>query len=356
LLFEKRFGGASYEDVYDAVMLKDTSFIVVGETSSTPNQVENVYIFRVNKFGDRLWTKSIGSLFPDKAKSVKLLNDTTLYIAGEMYDEVEMKQRGMLMKMHINGTIEWTKLYGSETKHGFHDLNIFNDTIRVVGYFYDSEVNNVSNFYMSSHLLNGDEIKVNKEYHIGTYTIDFIQDYEGNFLLLKSVSGEPDIPTFDEGFDASAYYYSGKLIFLNHDFKFSYLGDDFVNQMIKTNDGGMAVLGYNSFPLNGGNNVLFAKIAKNKYYNSQEISSNLVKINLIDSTRTLIYPNPANNHFIIETEFDFENVLLYNYLQQIVLISDSSKINVKELPNGIYFLTVNGKNGELIQSKIVVQH
>lgn len=354
LLFEKRFGGDSYEDIFDAVMLKDTSFIVVGETSSTPNEVENVYIFRVNKFGDRLWTKSLGSNYPDRAKSIKLLNDTIVYIAGEMYDENLMKQRGMLMRMHIDGNVEWTKLYGSETKHGFNDLNIFNDTIRVVGYVYNSSENDRSNLYMSSHLLDGIEIKQNVEYNNGTYTIDFIQNYNNNFLLLKSIKDEPSIPTFEDGYDASAYLYNGDLLFQSLDFKFSDVGDDFIYQMIKTNDDGIAVIGYNSSPQIGGTNVLFVKIGQGNYYNSTITNGGLLAINEDSKLNSSIYPNPVNYILTVNANIDFALIRMYNNLGQYVLSTDKPTINVSNLPEGLYFLSIYQENGELIQTKISI--
>lgn len=356
LLFEKRFGGDSYEDVFDAVMLKDTSFIVVGETSSTPNEVENVYIFRVNKFGDRLWTKSLGSNFPDRAKSVKILNDTIVYIAGEMYDENLMKQRGMLMKMHIDGTVEWTNLYGSETKHGFNDLNIFNDTIRVVGYTQrdlSTAKNDYFRFILDLAGVNWDEQFTN---FIGSRGINGIEIFNNSEVVISvTLKDEPLIPTYEFGVDNIVYKYDKPIITHNAAINISKQYDDIQNQMLKTNDRGIVCVGYNS----DGNfeRVTLLKIDGRSSFTYEELvmdASNLVKIEEKGKLKAVVYPNPTDELLKIKTELKPRRIELYSAIGDLVLSTDQLEINVSNLPEGLYFLSIYQENGQFIQTKISI--
>jgi hypothetical protein len=357
LLFENRYGGVNYEDIYDAVMLKDTSFIAVGVTNSTLNEVENVYILRINKFGERLWTKSIGSNFPDWAKSIKIYDDTTVFIVGEMYDELFLKQRGMLMKMHINGTVHWTQLFGDETRVGFNDLNITNDTIRVVGYVYNEFENDRSNLYMSSHLLDGTFIKKNVDYLNGEYIVNHILSYENNYLMFMSVKNDPIIPTYEDGLiDASCYFYNSEFIYLNNDFKFSNIGEDLVNQVISSNDGGVLVIGYNEVPNIGGNNVMLVKIGAKNYF-TPEVTGNVGLVSIKENEAiksSKIYPNPVNSILNIDSDNLFK-AKIFNSIGELIFTSNMTKIDVSNLDNGVYFIELTGDNFKTTE-KIIIQH
>jgi hypothetical protein len=141
-LFEKNYGSSAYENILDAVMLKDTSFILVGETTNTPNESENIYLLRINKFGDTLWTKNFGSEQKDVARSIQILNDTIVYIAGEYYVEDSLTQKALLIRMHIDGTLEWLKTFGNIGKSAFNDIHVFENQIRAVGYNQSENFNN----------------------------------------------------------------------------------------------------------------------------------------------------------------------------------------------------------------------
>ena len=49
LIWEKSFGGLGWEKTNDAVLLSDSSQIIVGQTNSNTNGDEDIYILRINK-------------------------------------------------------------------------------------------------------------------------------------------------------------------------------------------------------------------------------------------------------------------------------------------------------------------
>ncbi|MBI2257688.1 MAG: hypothetical protein HYU67_02190 [Flavobacteriia bacterium] len=273
LLWENIIGGVGYEDIYDAVILKDTSFILVGESTSNSNEDENVYILRVNRFGQKIWDKNIDNYGVDRAMSIKMYNDTTAFIVGESYQNVWQKTFGFLSKMHINGTIDWTKYYENKDKLVFNDMNIKNDTIRIAGYTKDYFENEHKNLYLSSHDINGETILINIEYRYYAVSCEFIENYENDFLILRAMEGEAEF-IYNYGLDAKAYRYNGDLYFLSVYFDLSYLYEDVINDVISTSDGGILYVGYATNPYDGGENVLIMKIAKGNNFQSY-ISRNL---------------------------------------------------------------------------------
>ena len=67
-----------------------------------------------------------------------------------------------------------------------------------------------------------------------------------------------------------------------------------------------------------------------------------------------LYPNPANN-LIQVIGSDFQSAEIFNTLGQRVMISESSEINVENLPNGIYFVHLHGLNISK-QIKFIIEH
>ena len=70
----------------------------------------------------------------------------------------------------------------------------------------------------------------------------------------------------------------------------------------------------------------------------------------------MVYPNPANNVVHI-SGVDMVNVKVFNCMGQLVLIQHNTKtINVSELTNGLYILSMEVSTGNIIQKKIIINH
>lgn len=86
------------------------------------------------------------------------------------------------------------------------------------------------------------------------------------------------------------------------------------------------------------------------------ISSPTVGINETDQLAVSFAPNPANEFVTIQIE-QTANLELYNAMGQLVLaqeIANTTKLNVSELPAGIYHLTVQSNKGAA-SHKLVIQ-
>ena len=67
----------------------------------------------------------------------------------------------------------------------------------------------------------------------------------------------------------------------------------------------------------------------------------------VDADLTEIFPNPTNGLININTEKLIEQVQVYNSLGELCLVTDNSILNINKLPNGIYYLTILFKTGEI---------
>lgn len=68
-----------------------------------------------------------------------------------------------------------------------------------------------------------------------------------------------------------------------------------------------------------------------------------------------IYPNPAHDIIFVGTNNDLpvQNIQLYNIAGQLVMTSNELEINVSELPEGVYFVTVFTENQKFVERIII---
>jgi Secretion system C-terminal sorting domain len=107
---------------------------------------------------------------------------------------------------------------------------------------------------------------------------------------------------------------------------------------------------------NGGNSdisVRFVRVIKN---NNPALSINEGKINSIEND-IAIYPNPTNSILNIESEIEFSEIMITDLLGKLIIEKKGAftSIDVKNLVNGVYFVSLKAKNGQQLNSKFIKQ-
>jgi hypothetical protein len=356
LLWEKTIGGAGWERLNDAVMLPDTSFILVGETTSTNNEVEDLYIARISKSGDELWTRKIGGDGADIGNAVKMLNDTTVVIAGEYYVADSLTYKALLVCMHIDGTVQWQQIYGATDRFGFKDLYIDNDEIRAVGY---KQVLDPWILPQDYRLVTDAAGVVSVEESTpkeGSFFIGKITEYgsEGKYYLIFEATDVPEIPTYTGGgSDILIVRYNDDLSWDQAFYNPSNLGHDQCNQLIATSDGGAVFVGYNSNAGLGGSNVILVKVGADDDFptaNSLPVQSHLVSVEeILEPGYVQAYPNPVRDLLQLESiVVGSKKLRMYDAFGKEVFQSAFEAeltLDLRTMAPGIYFLEVSTAGG-----------
>lgn len=66
-----------------------------------------------------------------------------------------------------------------------------------------------------------------------------------------------------------------------------------------------------------------------------------------------ITPNPANQHISIQTNYSIAHVKIHSLSGQLLISKNTSKIDIATLAAGVYVVTVELDNGELITKKLI---
>lgn len=345
LEWAKNYGNENWERLWDAKQLADESFILVGESEGEAAQKKDIYIVKTDLAGDTIWTKTIQTPENEVAYRVEILNDTTLVIAGEQWENGS--ESGYIAEIKMNGEIinEWTtNEYGATS---FRDISVLDEEIYVIGYF-----KLASTGFLNTIFLRLDENYETLASEIGnTEGDDFgtnllILGYSRVYWTLKTQSSAFNV--FEGGWDLFLLRYDVDMFHNGLSLGFSGVNDDEIFQMIPTEDGGFIMVGKCSDireSLSSGSNIMVIKIGPNdEFTNEADQNNDFVSINEQDNKAILIYPNPFSDQIYLKNIPGNSSITVYNQIGEIMPISyseSSSTINLSHLSRGTYTLQVN---------------
>ncbi|MCX6565905.1 MAG: hypothetical protein NTW38_05700 [Candidatus Aminicenantes bacterium] len=122
----KSYGGNSLDSGYQAIENNDGGFTVAASTSSFQSQGTDIWIFKVNSYGDMIWQRALGTAMADEPSSIQATPDGGSIVVGSSWNGYG---RAFALRLNGNGTVKWYKTY--------FEAGYFND------HSYDSEFNSV---------------------------------------------------------------------------------------------------------------------------------------------------------------------------------------------------------------------
>jgi hypothetical protein len=108
----KTFGGVSSEKAWSVQQTSDGGFIVVGTTLSFGAGDFDVYVIRTDVNGNTAWTKTYGGADLDEGRSVWQTTDGGFIITGLTYSFGAGSRDVYLIKINSFGDVLWEKTYG----------------------------------------------------------------------------------------------------------------------------------------------------------------------------------------------------------------------------------------------------
>lgn len=405
--FERAIGNHDNEVGRSVVQLTDSSYVTVGYTNSIGFGGYDVYLIKTDKIGNVIWQKTIGGSDWDFAYSLQETTDGGFIIGGTTYSFGYGNADGYVIKTDASGNVSWSKTYGGANDDEFKSvIQTIDGGYALTGYtksYNDIDSGDVWVFKLD---LNGDSVwskyyggskedfgnqiiesSITGEFYIagGSASIgaglldgylfrinnigNFINDgadgtSNGNeeFTSVKFSSRSPNIVAVGMKEIFPAFNLQFKIIEVTSTItytnatEYGSTSDDEIFNFVSTKDKGYACVGYTSGFGALNKDVYFLKIDSTLYGSTSIVSVNeYSNINLNVS----IYPNPIlGNEIIISSEkslIDLNLSLINNLGQEfeiktkMVYLSDKNiRINLEDLPNGVYYLGIGNKIEKLI--------
>jgi hypothetical protein len=109
--FERTFGNNLNDSGYCAQMTADTGFIIVGKTAMSSTN-DDVYLIKLNKYGNPRWSKTIGGPNNDFGYCVRQTTDNGFIICGKTASFGAGGDDVYLNKTDNSGATTWYKTFG----------------------------------------------------------------------------------------------------------------------------------------------------------------------------------------------------------------------------------------------------
>jgi hypothetical protein len=123
----RSYGGYDYEIAQSILQTTDGGYIVVGSTLSFGAGGSDVYVIKADSLGDTLWTCTYGGTGFEYADEVQQTNDGGYIIAGCTESFGSGGYDLYLIKINTFGDTVWTIVYGSEDSEYGRSVDLTND-------------------------------------------------------------------------------------------------------------------------------------------------------------------------------------------------------------------------------------
>ncbi|PKP31497.1 MAG: hypothetical protein CVT99_09145 [Bacteroidetes bacterium HGW-Bacteroidetes-16] len=107
--WERTYGGDDADNGWSVQQTTDLGYIITGYTKSFGNGGSDVYLIKTDNNGDTIWTKTYGSLGDDYGHSVKQTTDNGYIITGNTWSTSNSSNDVFLIKTDSNGDTLWTR-------------------------------------------------------------------------------------------------------------------------------------------------------------------------------------------------------------------------------------------------------
>ncbi|MEO9964169.1 MAG: T9SS type A sorting domain-containing protein [Reichenbachiella sp.] len=368
-------GGQSQDIPYDLAVDEDENIYLTGAFQKKArfgqiflhaNNYTDMFLNKYGPNGDLIWAKQSFSKSKVVGKVLEV-HERQIYIAGEFSDELSLEGKRLksngnsdifLANYSLDGNLNYYKSMGSNGSDEINQIKMINEYLYMVGSFQArSNSDNWTSFGGKDAFLQ--KLNTNGEFvwnkTLGGAGIDVGQslgsDSKGNIIVVGNFNDQIQINDsihFSQGFSdlyLSRFNDQGELDY------FETRGgsnQDHVNRVLVVNDRAL-ITGF----FTGPQDLRFTSFgASDIFLTSINLSSHETEMTKLTY---VTYPNPSEGEFLIVGNSVIKTIVIYNQ-SGIMILNDQNvnntehKINLLEMPNGVYVVEINGS----INKKIII--
>ena len=116
-LWEKTYGNEKYERCTQMLPTSDGNFLLIGQRNVGPDKNIDSYILKIDDKGNRLWEKCYGGNFPERTYYGGETPNGDFLISGSILPYETAKADIFLFRINKQGELVWTKTIGEEKVH-----------------------------------------------------------------------------------------------------------------------------------------------------------------------------------------------------------------------------------------------
>jgi len=126
-VWQKTFGGSSWDEAYSIQQTSDGGYIVAGLTISFGAGEDDVYILKLDSNGNLVWQKTFGGSYSDGANSIQQTSDGGYIVAGWSFPYSAGWEDVYILKLDSDGNLIWQKTFGGSNSDGAYYIQQTSD-------------------------------------------------------------------------------------------------------------------------------------------------------------------------------------------------------------------------------------
>ncbi|MBN1273824.1 MAG: hypothetical protein JXB26_16270 [Candidatus Aminicenantes bacterium] len=123
----RTYGGSEDDYAYSIQETNDGGFIVTGEVLSFGEGLTEIWVIKLNAAGEITWQKSFGAGADDLVRLIRQTSDGGYITAGFTYSFAEELDDIWIIKLDAAGQSEWQKIYGGTNYDSAESINQTSD-------------------------------------------------------------------------------------------------------------------------------------------------------------------------------------------------------------------------------------
>lgn len=395
LQWSKTVGGAQNDAAHSVKQVTDGGFVFGGETQNSGNGTLDFYLFKTDIQGNLLWTKTYGGNGTEYQYGLALSSDGGFSVSGVTGGFGAGSWDILLVKTDSAGSLLWSKTYGTPNPDRAYALANTQDG----GYILAGHTNQNNNYWLTLAKTdaNGSLLWTKFFDNANLSEANSISECnDGGFII----SGNSGADNFILKADTSGNVLWSKKYGL-------FTGDEKAYSSLQTRDNGFIILGYkasdyfliktdssgtsgcNETPVNSAEPVISFVVSSPALSvstvgviaaaatqittpaineNTQCLYTENVLASQFEGTALFVYPNPNGGKFTLKVTGNNRqkmDITVYSVFGQIVYQSEISNFSnttgfksgidlSNQLP-GIYFLSIEDKQGNKLNQKLTIQ-
>lgn len=364
VFWEQHVDLGNWERTHDALLLADSSIVLVGETNNTSNENTDMAMVRFSKDGTLLWTKQWGTGQEDRLTAIIAISDSSFMVTGTKYVADSLMNKAYFAAFEWDNTLIWETTGGGYGTYQMNELLMdVNGGIRACG---QRQIGS-SEFLNFSHLGLNFAGVINHEYSATdastsrvTAFAQYDLDGDQKFIVSTGIINA-SFPTFADGEDMFLIRYGNSFYWDGYGSGYSSFKQDQCNEVIRTLDDMVIAVGFHSNFGSGGASLFVIKIGDDN--NFPQLVGNPTIYGLVELSESFesmgytVYPNPFTDVLTLNGMKGTEEVTILDQQGKMVFHSlpetaGKWMISLPELAQGIYTLTISGEKG-IAQTKII---
>jgi hypothetical protein len=353
VLWQKTFGGSDWDFAYSLDTTADGGFIIAGTSYSFGYGSADGYIIKTDGNGNLIWTKSYGGKYDDEFKSVIQTTDGNYALTGYTKSYNDSLGDSWVFKVDVNGDSLWSKYYGGNKEDFSNQIIELNTGDYIIAGATES---------YGSGLLDGYALKINSSGNIISTLVKGTASFSEIYTAVAiSQSNAGNKLCFSQKEDFFGFGVQVKII--EYDFDFTYLNasdygsvnTDETYSLISTKDKGYAAVGCTNGFSAALTDCYFIKTDSLIYNSPSIVSLNDLHKEIVQFN---IFPNPSQDYLNIQFNDEIDEKLIklcsltgeeLNIKGEILILSNNRvKINTADFNEGIYFLKYGSSTRKVI--------